>query len=82
MVQQNDTSPSSSSYSTITAITCPVCNKGKAITDAESGEIICSNCGIVISDKIQESNREWSAFSVEEMNAKNRTGVPTSLSLS
>ena len=48
-----------------------MCNKGKAITDAESGEIICSNCGIVISDKIQESNRpEWSAFSVEEMNAK------------
>ena len=80
MVQQNDTSPSSS-YSTITAITCPVCNKGKAITDAESGEIICSNCGIVISDKIQESNRpEWSAFSVEEMNAKSRTGVSTSLS--
>jgi transcription initiation factor TFIIB len=58
-----------------------VCNKGKAITDAESGEIICSNCGIVISDKIQESNRpEWSAFSVEEMNAKSRTGVSTSLS--
>ena len=80
MVQQNDTSPSSS-YSTITAITCPVCNKGKAIMDAESGEIICSNCGIVISDKIQESNRpEWSAFSVEEMNAKSRTGVSTSLS--
>jgi transcription initiation factor TFIIB len=80
LVQQNDTSPSSS-YSTITAITCPVCNKGKAITDAESGEIICSNCGIVISDKIQESNRpEWSAFSVEEMNAKSRTGVSTSLS--
>jgi transcription initiation factor TFIIB len=80
LVQQNDTSPSSS-YSTITAITSPVCNKGKAITDAESGEIICSNCGIVISDKIQESNRpEWSAFSVEEMNAKSRTGVSTSLS--
>jgi hypothetical protein len=32
---------------------CSVCNQeNMAITDPSSGEIICSNCGIVISDKI------------------------------
>jgi hypothetical protein len=28
------------------------------ITDPYPGEIICSNCGIVISDKIQESDND------------------------
>jgi transcription initiation factor TFIIIB Brf1 subunit/transcription initiation factor TFIIB len=32
---------------------CSVCNQeNMAITDPSSGEIICSNCSIVISDKI------------------------------
>jgi transcription initiation factor TFIIB len=58
-----------------------MCSKDNIIiTDPESGEIICSICGIVISDKIEETNRpEWNAFSVEEMNDKSRTGIPTSL---
>jgi transcription initiation factor TFIIB len=68
--------------STITSITstCPICNKHHTITDPQSGEIICSNCGMVISDKIQEATQpEWRAFSTEEANTKSRTGSPTSL---
>src|SRR5919201_1229686 len=39
---------------------CSICKSDKIITDLESGEIICSNCGMVISDKIQQINRqEW-----------------------
>jgi transcription initiation factor TFIIB len=70
-----------------TTTDCPVCIKYKkaVITDPESGEIICSSCGMVILEKIQENNTnsggpEWNTFSVKEMDAKSRTGVSTSLS--
>ena len=50
------------------------------MTDPESGEFICGNCGVVISDKMQDINRpERRAFSVEEANDRSRTGAPTSL---
>jgi transcription initiation factor TFIIB len=49
-------------------------------SDPETDEIICSNCGIGISYKIQESNRpEWRAFSTEELTVKSRTSIPTTL---
>ena len=62
-------------------IICSICNgSDKIVTDPESGEVICGNCGIVISDKIQDINRpERRAFSVEEANYRSRTGSPTSL---
>lgn len=60
-------------------ITCSICNKSQTITDLESGELICSNCGLVISDKIQEIRPEWRAFNTEELNDRSRTGIPTSL---
>jgi transcription initiation factor TFIIB len=71
----------SRTYPDPSTLACPMCSQDNIIiTDPESGEIICSICGIVISDKIEETNRpEWNAFSVEEMNAKSRTGIPTSL---
>ena len=50
------------------------------ITDPESGEDICSNCGIVITEKSEDiANPEWRAFTAEEKNEKVRTGAPTSL---
>jgi transcription initiation factor TFIIB len=38
-----------------------LCNKmhSRTITDAESGEVICVDCGIVISDKIEDTNAGW-----------------------
>jgi transcription initiation factor TFIIB len=49
-------------------------------SDPESDEIICSNWGIGVSYKIQESNRpEKRAFSTEELTVKSRTSVPTAL---
>src|SRR5918996_5710874 len=47
---------------------CSICNQeNMTITDPSSGEIICSGCGLVISDKIEETDK----------NA--RTGAPSSL---
>ncbi|MGH9977897.1 MAG: hypothetical protein ACRD8Z_18990, partial [Nitrososphaeraceae archaeon] len=34
----------------------------RTITDYESGEIICSTCGMVILDKIQSNSLEWRNF--------------------
>src|SRR5919202_7087312 len=62
---------------------CSICKrKDKIVTDAESGEIICGNCGMVISDKVEDtSHLERHIFSgggrIEE--ARSRTGAPTSL---
>ena len=61
-----------------TTIVCSICKTSDSIvTDAESGEVICSNCGMVISDKIQDINHaERRAFSSEVMSNKGsrRTG--------
>ena len=71
-------------------IKCSICNSTNnnnnhhqtrytIITDPNSGEIICSNCGMVISDKIQETRQEWRTFNTQEQNDRSRTGMPTSL---
>jgi transcription initiation factor TFIIB len=59
---------------------CSNCKSSQIITDIESGEIVCSNCGQVISNNALEDNRpEWRAFGAYEQANKIRTGVPTSL---
>jgi transcription initiation factor TFIIB len=74
---QNTASITTSTLSQI----CKICNTEKpAVTDLESGEIICRNCGAIILDKIEESDHDWFSFSSsEEVNNKTRTGAPTSL---
>ena len=62
-----------------TSIICSVCSDGQMVTDPESGEIICRNCGIVMLDKIQESRPEWRAFTTDDGNDRSRTGTPSSL---
>jgi transcription initiation factor TFIIB len=62
-----------------TSIICSICRDGQMITDLESGEVICRNCGIVMLDKIQESRPEWRAFTVDDNNDRSRTGTPRSL---
>jgi len=62
-----------------TAILCNICKGDRTVTDAESGEVICRNCGIVISDRVLESRPEWRAFTSEEASDRARTGIPSSL---
>jgi len=45
----------------------------------DSGEVVCSNCGLVIKDIILDQKPEWRAFTPEETRSKARTGPPTSL---
>jgi transcription initiation factor TFIIB len=45
----------------------------------ETGEIVCSRCGLVLQDEILDQKPEWRAFTPEETRSKARTGPPTSL---
>jgi transcription initiation factor TFIIB len=60
---------------------CPLCKTDNAIvTDPKSGEIICSRCGMVVSDKMLERRPEWRTFAMDETEGRARTGPPSSLS--
>ncbi|HJT48431.1 MAG TPA: TFIIB-type zinc ribbon-containing protein [Nitrososphaeraceae archaeon] len=80
--QQNLTPPDNNTRS-CPVVTCSICSRNdKLITDSESGEIICGNCGTVISDRVEDaSHLERRIFpgggQMEEVRA--RTGAPTSL---
>lgn len=61
-----------------TSIICCICNSGRQVTDLESGEIVCNNCGLVSPDKVVESRAEWRTFDSEN-NSRQRAGSPSSL---
>lgn len=65
----------------IEILACSTCNMDQtAITDPESGEIICSKCGLVISEKIEDyAHQERRAYSIQEADERARTGARTSL---
>lgn len=57
---------------------CIRCNKGVIVTDSESGEIICGNCGYVISERIEDSGPEYRNFM--DGDDRSRAGAASSLS--
>ena len=79
------------SISVRSKIVCTNCNKSNninsqinntnIITDPETSELICSNCGLVIStERVQETRPEWHYFDHDSPNNNRiRTGMPTSL---
>ena len=58
---------------------CANCGSNELVTDRDSGEVVCSKCGLVVSDLILDQEPEWRAFTPEEQRAKARAGAPTSL---
>ena len=63
-------------------LVCKTCSHAsEVITDAESGEIICTSCGMVSSnDKaIQQGTQERRAFDYEQMKDRSRVGMPMTL---
>jgi transcription initiation factor TFIIB len=66
---------------------CSICKSNQIITDSDSGELICSKCGQVISDKVEQEGPEWRNFDLlassmgqsNGSNSRNRVGMSTSL---
>jgi len=59
---------------------CPSCGDKKLVTDQNTGELFCSKCGLVVTDKITDTGAEWRSFSSDE-GSKARTGAGTSLTM-
>ena len=60
---------------------CPEC-RGKTIPIQEKGEIVCSQCGLVVSERIVDTSHSGKrAFTKQEKESRERTGSPISILL-
>lgn len=60
---------------------CPECGSKNLVHDYDTGETVCSNCGLVIQQQMMDKGPEWRAFTQEEKASRSRVGVPTSYSV-
>ncbi len=58
---------------------CPACGSRSLFIDYSRGEIVCSNCGLVIGDQIIDQGPEWRAFTSDEQASRDRVGGPMDL---
>ena len=58
-----------------------VCLHSSSITDVERGEILCSDCGVIFSEKIVDNTRVSHNASKEEYLKKSQTGPGISLAM-
>ncbi len=57
---------------------CYLCVDSAVITDLETGEILCSKCGLVLFEHVEDSGPEWRNLSNDKIDSR-RTGDGTSL---
>lgn len=55
---------------------CPECKSERIVRDYEKGELLCSGCGLIITENIQDMGPEWRAFDAEQKEKKARGGAP------
>jgi transcription initiation factor TFIIB len=55
---------------------CQECGSDKLIRDYENAEIVCTNCGFVVQEKIADTGPEWRAFNDEQKAKRTRVGAP------
>ena len=60
---------------------CPKCGSTNLIQDYDTGEEVCSRCGLVVSDDIIDSGPEWRAFTTAEKDSRPRVGMARSYAL-
>ena len=56
---------------------CPECGTEQFIQSPDRGELVCSDCGLVVDDDAIDYGPEWRAFSHQERQEKSRVGAPT-----
>jgi transcription initiation factor TFIIB len=60
---------------------CPECASKNLVHDYDTGETICSACGLVLYEQMLDKGPEWRAFTKEERTSRSRVGAPTSYSI-
>lgn len=58
---------------------CPECNSDRLVRDYERAELICEDCGLVLSESLIDEGPEWRAFDSEQRSKRERTGPPLTL---
>ncbi len=59
---------------------CPACNKSSLVIDENTGEKLCSTCGVVVSENRESGGPEWRSFANDSGN-KSRVGSGTSITI-
>lgn len=59
---------------------CSMC-KGQLVTDQESGELFCSECGVVLSERSPDARAEWRQFEGDLGSDSSRVGIPSFLAI-
>ncbi len=60
---------------------CPECSGKNLVHDADTGETICAECGLVLYEQMLDKGPEWRAFTQQEKASRSRVGMPTSYSV-
>jgi transcription initiation factor TFIIB len=60
---------------------CGECGSTKLVTDNETGEIICTECGAVVADYLIDHGPEWRAFDLDQQEKLTRVGAPLTLTI-
>lgn len=55
---------------------CPECGSIKITRDEEKGEIVCNQCGLILSDDMVDLGKEWRSFDSDQLEERARTGSP------
>ena len=61
-------------------LVCPECGSTNIIQDPVRGELICQDCGAVISEETIDTSQDWRAFDSEQMSRRARGGAPLTFS--
>jgi transcription initiation factor TFIIB len=60
---------------------CPECSDRNLVHDYDTGETICSACGLVLYGQMLDKGPEWRAFTLQEKASRSRVGAPSSYSI-
>ncbi|TET09121.1 MAG: transcription initiation factor IIB [Candidatus Thorarchaeota archaeon] len=60
---------------------CINCGQSLFTKDYARGEHTCTECGLVVSERITDRGPEWRAFTADERNSRARTGAPATLTI-
>lgn len=60
---------------------CPECGESVIVKDANSAELVCTNCGFVLTTDMTDFGPEWRAFTPAERETKVRVGSPQTFML-
>lgn len=60
---------------------CPECGSRNIIQDSGSGEIVCNDCGLVVSETAINTGPEWRAYNIMQSENRTRIGLPIRFSL-